>query len=88
MGKTAIQYALMEIHYSNPNGLSNVVDQSGFFLTYTTTIRPINVGTMALGISTLENINIPPGLSNYTAVSECSSICTSYLPENGIEIFL
>lgn len=49
MGKIWSRMVLLEIHYNNPSLEANVLDSSGFSLTYTSQLRPISVGVMALG---------------------------------------
>ncbi len=63
-----------QAHYNNPDGIEGGTDSSGFSINYTSALRPHDMGVLTLGTT---NLNIPPGLANFTAPpSTCSSACT------------
>ncbi|KAJ3024574.1 UNVERIFIED_CONTAM: hypothetical protein HDU68_007999 [Siphonaria sp. JEL0065] len=78
-GPNAYQYFALQIHYNNPNQLSNVMDSSGLKLHYTNQLRPNDVGVLILGS---EDIHIPGNSSKYTATpwNVCPSTCTRKFP--------
>jgi hypothetical protein len=65
---------VLNAHYNNPDGIEGGTDSSGFSIKYTSALRPQDMGVLTLGTT---NLNIPPGLANFTAPpSRCPSACT------------
>lgn len=48
-GATDIKYVILEVHYDNPGGLTNIVDNFGMKLYYNDGAPTTEVGTMAVG---------------------------------------
>ena len=73
----------------NPLKKSGLIDNSGFRMYYTPTLRELDVGTLSIGL----NINplgqwIPPGLPNAHQAAFMPSECSENgFPEEGIKIF-
>eukprot|EP00004_Rigifila_ramosa_P007335 TRINITY_DN182_c0_g1_i3.p1 TRINITY_DN182_c0_g1~~TRINITY_DN182_c0_g1_i3.p1 ORF type:complete len:568 (-),score=136.72 TRINITY_DN182_c0_g1_i3:17-1675(-) len=77
----------LEIHYNNPDGMSGIVDQSGFRIHYTPELRPYDVGVLAVGTFT-DLISIPAGESAFHISNECPTGCTSNkIPPTGMHVF-
>lgn len=51
------------MHYNNPDGISGVVDDSGFVLYYTSQLRPYDAAVLTIG---QKAIAIPPGQESFT----------------------
>lgn len=83
MGPNGAQYAVMQIHYDNPDNLDNLWDNSGFRLYYTPNLRQFNAGILEVGVSYIE---IPPGEAAFEVGAPefgCPSECTKKnVPEN------
>eukprot|EP00004_Rigifila_ramosa_P007337 TRINITY_DN182_c0_g2_i1.p1 TRINITY_DN182_c0_g2~~TRINITY_DN182_c0_g2_i1.p1 ORF type:complete len:566 (-),score=123.84 TRINITY_DN182_c0_g2_i1:40-1737(-) len=87
IGTTKNTYLRLEIHYNNPEGMSGVVDQSGFRIHYTPELRTHDVGVLMVGPYT-NLINIPAGESNFHISNECPTGCTSNkIPADGVRVF-
>ena len=88
-GDSDTHYILLEIHYDNPEEKSGIIDNSGFRMYITPSLRDIEAGFMqiAIGINPMGQW-IPPGLSyaHHAAfmTSECSE---NIIPKDGIFIF-
>jgi hypothetical protein len=70
------QYALLQIHYNNPQGQSGQMDSSGVRMYYTSQLRPQNAGFFFLGIDT-SSIQISPGYSNWMMSGTCPPTVTA-----------
>jgi hypothetical protein len=58
-------YAGMQAHFNNPQGILGARDSSGFKVTYTTELRPHDIGILALGTNYIvrrERLLEPPRL--------------------------
>ena len=80
-------FVMLEIHYNNPEHLSNMMDTSGIRLYYTHHLRPVDAGIIEIGLEYTDKNSIPPGsimeLDGY-CVSECTR---ASLPRYGIKVF-
>ncbi|KAJ8306363.1 hypothetical protein KUTeg_016908 [Tegillarca granosa] len=65
--------AVLEVHWNNPEGYSNLTDSSGMTLFYTPKLRKHDSGIIMIGQM---NINIPPRLDRIAISGTCSSECT------------
>ena len=86
MGPSGTQYAILQIHYDNPDLLDNVWDNSGFRLYYTPNLRQYDAGILEVGTF---DIVIPPGESAYKVgdvYEGCPSECTTQNIPEGSEI--
>jgi len=84
IGKNAAKYGILQVHYDNPNALSNVWDNSGIKMFYTNELREYNAGILEIGVNYLE---IPPqqeafqvGENKYGCPEECFS---NHIPVGG-----
>ncbi|XP_019856277.1 PREDICTED: DBH-like monooxygenase protein 1 [Amphimedon queenslandica] len=87
LGGNEYRYALIQMHYDNPNRLSGVIDSSGMTFYYIDTPREHNAGILQVGHAVNQYMIIPPKARNYTIYGFCSSTCTENFPEEGIHIF-
>ncbi|TPX32821.1 hypothetical protein SmJEL517_g04110 [Synchytrium microbalum] len=86
LGDFSAQFVVLEMHYSNPLLLTGQVDTgSGISATYTSTIRPIDVGVLTLGTYP-SYFTLPPRTQVATILNECTSECSSNLPATGITL--
>jgi len=76
----------LEIHYNNPELVSNKIDKSGFKIWYTTKIRRFNAGIIEVGTIYTPLMGIPPQ-TTFQWDGYCPSKCTAKgFPENGINL--
>lgn len=61
---------ILQLHYTNPQALANVVDTSGFGMYYTPTLRQYNMGVMWTG-SVTNLYPIAPGRQNHYDTWAC-----------------
>jgi len=74
-GKGSYEYMMLQVHYTNPEGRVGVEDSSGVIATYTSQLRPNDLGVLWLGT---EQFAIPPGQEAYAVPPNiCPSECTS-----------
>lgn len=69
VGGTESRWAVLQIHYNNPNRRSGLRDSSGVWLRLTSELRPIEGGFFPAGIKT-NTIEIPAGKTGYGMVGE------------------
>ncbi|CAH1272288.1 DBH [Branchiostoma lanceolatum] len=87
-GPGASTFAMIEIHYNNPQRRNDIVDSSGVRFHYTPTLRRYDAGIMELGLRYLPSMAIPPRQSGYVITGYCPAQCTSKgLPAGGIQVF-
>ncbi|XP_074647533.1 DBH-like monooxygenase protein 1 [Tubulanus polymorphus] len=86
-------YYMFETHYDNPEGRTDIVDDSGIEITYTSNLREQEAGTMFIGssVSPLAMV-IPPRQEKFIARGMCSNSCLSkalnkYTSQKEIHIF-
>ncbi|KAI8607127.1 PHM/PNGase F domain-containing protein [Chytriomyces sp. MP71] len=81
IGSGGFEYFSLQIHYNNPDGLSKVVDSSGFKFYYTSVLRKYDIGLLLVGQF---DLTIPGNSSTYTDSDTgiCPSTCTSKFPGN------
>ncbi|CAF4835640.1 unnamed protein product [Rotaria sp. Silwood1] len=86
-GDFPIKYYMVQIHYHNPNQLSNRTDSSGIRLYIGKELRQYDLGYLTLGtISTPRALAIPPKVERFIIDSYCSATATMNFPEEGITI--
>nr|XP_027199073.1 dopamine beta-hydroxylase-like [Dermatophagoides pteronyssinus] len=86
-GENYSLYAMIEVHYNNPEMKAGSVDNSGIRIHYTKRLRPIESGILEIGLEYIDKNSIPPNTlmeSRGYCVSECTRVG---LPPNGITIF-
>ncbi|CAG7729825.1 unnamed protein product, partial [Allacma fusca] len=82
------EYFLLEVHYDNPNKLSNLNYNTGIEIYTTKNLRKQEAGIIRIGYETGIGLMIPPNTSNYIIAGHCSSTCTeSRFPDEGIKVF-
>ncbi|XP_066295664.1 dopamine beta-hydroxylase-like [Branchiostoma lanceolatum] len=87
-GPGASTFAMIEIHYNNPQRRNDIVDSSGVRFHYTPTLRRHDAGIMELGLRYLPSMAIPPRQDGYVITGYCPAKCTSKgLPAGGIQVF-
>ncbi|KAJ3047239.1 hypothetical protein HK097_000103 [Rhizophlyctis rosea] len=77
VGKDGFTYFSLQVHYENPDLLPNVVDTSGFKISYTPTLRQHDLGTLFVGST---RINIPANSMSHTLDAACPGGCTKRFP--------
>ena len=71
-------YGILQVHYSNPTGLANIVDSSGLLLKVSDALRPIDAGLLELGVA-VSGILIPPFRKRFGIAGSCASSITQQL---------
>eukprot|EP00245_Coleochaete_scutata_P017234 TRINITY_DN834_c0_g4_i1.p1 TRINITY_DN834_c0_g4~~TRINITY_DN834_c0_g4_i1.p1 ORF type:complete len:1008 (-),score=127.44 TRINITY_DN834_c0_g4_i1:889-3912(-) len=75
---TGATVVVMQVHYTNPEGRTDIVDRSGISFTIAPELRPIDAGVFATGPYFIEpQIRIPPKTASWKLESTCSSGCTT-----------
>uniref|UniRef100_A0A1X7UJB8 DOMON domain-containing protein n=1 Tax=Amphimedon queenslandica TaxID=400682 RepID=A0A1X7UJB8_AMPQE len=87
-GAKSPHYAVIQLHYNNPDHISGIVDSSGIEFTYIDTPREYNAGVMTVGHINDNTMVIPPNTVDYSVTGLCPSECTrNFLPPNGVKVF-
>ncbi|XP_033727143.1 peptidyl-glycine alpha-amidating monooxygenase A-like [Pecten maximus] len=76
IGKTAYRTVMMQVHWNNPDHITDYTDNSGVNLYYTPNLRSYDLNVMTLGSQYFE---IPPGEKEVKVEGWCSSDCSSRL---------
>ncbi|CAG2182593.1 unnamed protein product, partial [Oppiella nova] len=80
-------YAMLEIHYNNPELRSDWVDSSGIRLYYTDRLRRHDIGILEIGLEYSDKNSIPPHQRSFPLSGYCTAECTrASLPPYGITI--
>eukprot|EP00947_MAST-08B_sp_MAST-8B-sp1_P002487 g2487.t1 len=79
-GTDGFKHLLMEIHYDNYDGVP-FTDSSGIRVHYTPTLRPNDLGVLAIG-SGGPGISIPAGQAAFDYKFTCPAGCTNQLPND------
>lgn len=80
------RYLRLEIHYNNPNLIPGTVDDSGFELIVSPTLRTYDLGVITLG-PLYPWLSIPPQTPYYSASNICPGSCTAkFIPSTGVKI--
>lgn len=77
-GPNAPTHYVLQVHYSNLESESGVVDASGFRVWMTKQLRPHDIGTFVLGST---GFVIPPRQREVTVVNTCPGSCTQRAPQ-------
>ncbi|XP_054271287.1 dopamine beta-hydroxylase [Macrosteles quadrilineatus] len=81
-------YAVLEIHYNNPQLHAGMVDSSGLRVYVSPTLRAHDAGVIELGLEYIDKMAIPPGQPHFPLSGYCISECTGInLPPEGIIVF-
>jgi hypothetical protein len=74
-----VAYGVLQVHYSNPAKLKNIIDSSGVMIQTTSELRPVAGGLIMLGTN-VGSIRIPPNRASYGLSGSCSADTTRGLP--------
>ena len=86
-GDVGTRFALMEIHYDNPDPTRSFTDHSGLRLWTTKTYRQHEAGLLAVGYGVSRKMIIPPQQETYLMEGFCHGDCTSEALGHNITIF-
>uniref|UniRef100_A0A1X7UIG5 DOMON domain-containing protein n=1 Tax=Amphimedon queenslandica TaxID=400682 RepID=A0A1X7UIG5_AMPQE len=87
-GPNGEQFAVIQLHYNNPEQVSGITDSSGIVFTYIDTRRQYDAGILFLGHAVAPVMIIPPNTNNFKTIGLCSGPCTkTYFPSSGMHIF-
>jgi dopamine beta-monooxygenase len=79
-GKGSVTHMALQIHYTNPEGISGVKDSSGFKLHYTSNLRKHDIGVLTLGVI---GYTIPPQQPSFAlppSICPCESQLLLHIP--------
>ncbi|CAF4721008.1 unnamed protein product, partial [Rotaria sp. Silwood1] len=86
-GDFPIKYYMVNIHYNNPNRLSDRTDSSGLRLYIGKELRQYDLGVLALGTKpSPAALAIPPKVERFIVDSYCSATATTNFPKEGITV--
>ncbi|EDW75148.2 uncharacterized protein Dwil_GK19855, partial [Drosophila willistoni] len=81
-------YVRLEVHFNNVEMQAGLVDNSGFRIKISKTLRQYDAAVMELGLEYTDKMAIPPGQQAFPLSGYCVADCTrAGLPSNGIIIF-
>uniref|UniRef100_A0A2C9LHW4 DOMON domain-containing protein n=1 Tax=Biomphalaria glabrata TaxID=6526 RepID=A0A2C9LHW4_BIOGL len=87
-GQDTSRFALLEVHYNNPERKSGRMDNSGIRFYVTSQLRKNEAGIMELGLEYINKMAIPPGQKKFKLSGYCVQDCTRVgLPPGGIYVF-
>lgn len=78
-GKGEHQWFTLEVHYTNPELVTDAIDNTTFTMKYTPNLRQYDIGILTLGTF---NLTIPPGQRNVSFSNLCPSSCTQTFDHN------
>jgi len=74
-----VAYGVLQVHYSNPAKIKNIIDSSGVMIKTTSELRPVSGGLVMLGTN-VGSIRIPQNRASYGLAGTCSASSTRNLP--------
>ncbi|XP_046669183.1 dopamine beta-hydroxylase [Homalodisca vitripennis] len=81
-------YAMLEVHYNNPELREDWIDSSGLRVYVSPTLRQHDAGVIELGLEYIDKMAIPPGQPHFPLSGYCISECTGVsIPPEGITVF-
>ncbi|TKR81483.1 hypothetical protein L596_015346 [Steinernema carpocapsae] len=86
-GEKFFPYVMVEIHYNNEAKRADVVDNSGFKITYTDQLRQFDAGIMEVGLIYSDANSIPAGQDFFALSGHCVAECTEKFSYDGIFVF-
>nr|AZK16218.1 tyramine beta-hydroxylase [Lymnaea stagnalis] len=87
-GQGFSRFALLEVHYNNPQKKSGRMDSSGIRFHVTSQLRKYDAGIMELGLEYVNKMAVPPGQRDFKLSGYCVHKCTQMsLPPAGIHVF-
>ncbi|CAF3053826.1 unnamed protein product [Rotaria sp. Silwood2] len=86
-GDFQIKYYMIEIHFNNPNQISNITDSSGIRFYIGNQLRQYDIGYLTFGTDILPtSLAIPPNVQNFIVDSYCPINATISIPMSGITV--
>jgi len=74
----SIKYYLIQMHYNNPTGCQNCVDNSGLRFYVSDQLRQYDIGYLTFGTdATILSLAIPPQVQNFAVDAYCPSDASS-----------
>ncbi|CAI5988650.1 unnamed protein product [Closterium sp. NIES-64] len=74
---------VLQVHFTNPKGRTDLIDNSGLYLKLAPSLRPMDASIMLTGPVAYEYlIRIPPAMPSWTQVSTCPGECTAAVFQN------
>jgi hypothetical protein len=83
-GSELFEYAMLETHYNNPEGLEGVKDKAAYNFLYTDQKVENEVGTLTLGDLQVNGWFLEPGKEIVPHSTVCTPECTGRWPSEGI----
>ncbi|XP_017113449.1 tyramine beta-hydroxylase [Drosophila elegans] len=81
-------YVRLEVHFNNPEKQAGLIDNSGFRIKMSKTLRQYDAAVMELGLEYTDKMAIPPGQTAFPLSGYCVADCTrAALPATGIIVF-
>lgn len=91
LGSSPNEYYMVQVHYDNPERMSNVIVDLRLDFFYTSSLRANEGGVMGIGHDIpglAPSLLIPPNSRNHRVNGHCSTECTRRMfPDDGIKIF-
>jgi hypothetical protein len=83
-GSDLYEYAMLETHYNNPEGLEGVKDKAAYNFLYTDQKVENEVGTLTLGDLQVNGWFLEPGKEIVPHYTVCTPECTGKWPSEGV----
>jgi hypothetical protein len=83
-GEDLYEYAMLEVHYNNPELLEGVRDEASYTFLWTDEQVETEIGTLTLGDIQVEGWSLEPGKELVSHSTVCTPNCTSNWPSEGI----
>ncbi|CAF1495013.1 unnamed protein product [Rotaria sp. Silwood1] len=84
----SVVYYMIQMHFNNPERISNRADNSGIRFFLGDTLRQYDIGYLTLGVLANEvSLAIPPNVEQFNVDSYCPMEVTANIPESGITVF-
>ncbi|KAL3870711.1 hypothetical protein ACJMK2_038755, partial [Sinanodonta woodiana] len=74
IGTSGYRYVTLQVHWSNPELVTTLKDNSGMRLYYTPVLRQHDAGVLVTG---QRDLQIPPGELDFNVVGSCTSACST-----------
>ncbi|CAL8068134.1 unnamed protein product [Orchesella dallaii] len=90
MSENGTEFFMLQVHYDNPNMVSNTSVNVSVDAYYTPNVRENDAGLIMFGANVpgAANLLIPPSTLNHVIFGQCAPSCTNYLlPKEGINVF-
>eukprot|EP00808_Paulinella_micropora_P014370 g1770.t1 len=79
-------FIVVETHFDNPE-MHTIWDSSGMRYYHTGNLRPLEGGSMFVGLTVDNLFQIPPRQQAFQADAWCTADCTNQLPQDGLHLF-